>query len=620
MDISSFLSPMNITLAVLAVTAIFFMQGKVRADLVAVCALLALILFDILTPAEALSGFSNSVVIMMVGLFIVGGAIFRTGLAKMISSRILRLAGTNENILLVLVMVATASIGAFVSNTGTVAVMLPIIVSMAASANINPKRYLMPLAFASSMGMFTLISTPPNLVIQEALVNADFEPLSFFSFAPIGFISLTVGIIVLFFLSKKLVTKDDPTASATKKKGKTLAELAEEYNLKNQSYKIEVLDSSPLLDKTLKDLKIGSTYNVSIIKIIRTDKKNRFKKIQEEVAGPNSIIKSDDILYCKGSGEDMQKFASENNLKIADKQENEGFIGFQESGIAEVFIMPNSRLINRTIAEIHFRKEYHVNVLGIQRHNEYKSENIKDTKLHSGDALLIQGTWRDLANLDNSQNDLVLVGQPLAEASKVTLDQKAPIAAAIMILMILAMVFNVVASVTAVMVAAVLMVITGCLRNVEEAYRNINWESIVLIGAMMPMATAFEKTGAASLISGGLISQLGDMGPYALLAGIYFCTSMLTMVISNTATAVLFAPIAMQAALGMEGGISPYPFLFAVAVAASMCFASPFSTPPNALVMSPGRYSFMDYVKVGLPLQVIMGIIMVILLPILFPF
>ena len=620
MDLSSLLSPMNITLAVLAVTAVFFMQGKVRADLVAVCALLALVLFDILTPSEALAGFSNSVVIMMVGLFIVGGAIFRTGLAKMISSRILRLAGTNENILLVLVMVATASIGAFVSNTGTVAVMLPIVVSMAASANISARRYLMPLAFASSMGMFTLISTPPNLVIQEALVKAGFEPLSFFSFAPIGFICLTVGIIIMFFLSKKLVQKEDATTLTTKKKGKTLAELAEEYNLKNQSHKIEVRSSSPLLDKTLKDLKIGSTHNVSIIKIIRIDKKSRFKKIQEEVAGPNSVIRSNDILYCKGSEEDMQKFASENNLIIADEKENAGFIGFQESSIAEVFIMPNSRLINRTIAEIHFRKEYNVNVLGIQRHNEYKSENIKDIKLHSGDALLIQGTWSDLANLDNSQNDLVLVGQPLAEASKVTLDQKAPIAAAIMILMILAMVFNVVASVTAVLVAAVLMVITGCLRNVEEAYRNINWESIVLIGAMMPMATAFEKTGAASLISGGLISQLGDMGPYALLAGIYFCTSVLTMVISNTATAVLFAPIAMQAAIGMGGGISPYPFLFAVAVAASMCFASPFSTPPNALVMSPGRYSFMDYVKVGLPLQIIMGIIMVILLPILFPF
>ncbi|WP_291130605.1 SLC13 family permease, partial [Dysgonomonas sp. UBA7698] len=216
------------------------------------------------------------------------------------------------------------------------------------------------------------------------------------------------------------------------------------------------------------------------------------------------------------------------------------------------------------------------------------------------------------------QDDLVLVGQPLKEAAKVTLDQNAPIAAGIMILMVLAMVLEILPSVIAIMLAAVLMVVTGCLRNMEEAYNSINWESVVLIGAMLPMATAFQNTGVDTLISGSLVNHLGDMGPYALLAGIYFCTSLLTMFISNTATAVLFTPIALKAAEGM--GISPYPFLFAVAVAASMCFASPFSTPPNALVMTAGRYTFMDYMKVGLPLQVIMGIIMILALPLLFPF
>ena len=212
----------------------------------------------------------------------------------------------------------------------------------------------------------------------------------------------------------------------------------------------------------------------------------------------------------------------------------------------------------------------------------------------------------------------VVVGQPEAEAAKVTLDHKAPIAATIMLLMILAMVFDWVPAVIAVMVASVLMIFTGCLRNVEDAYRTINWESIVLIAAMLPMSMALEKTGASALISQNLVGSLGHWGPLALLAGIYFTTSLMTMVISNTATAVLLAPIAMQSAIGI--GVSPYPFLFAVTVAASMCFASPFSTPPNALVMSAGKYSFIDYVKVGLPLQIIMGIIMIIVLPLLFPF
>lgn len=613
---TSFFTPINTTLSILAIASFFFMQGKVRADLVALCALLALILTGVLEPSEALAGFASPIVIMMIGLFVVGAAIFRTGLAKMISSRILRLAGKNENLLFILVMVVTAAIGGFISNTGTVAVMMPIVVSMAASANIDSRRYLMPMAFASSMGLFTLISTPPNLVIQEVLINAGEEALSFFTFAPVGFIALTVGLIVLFFSSKLLIAKKQPSENK-RKKGKSLNDLIEEYGLRQESYRLQIVEGSTIVDKTLATLKIGSKYNVGISKIIRNANASKFSKSPiEEVAGPNSILQANDIIYCHGDKEDMDVFISD--YKLEQLNTSKAFTNFQTSGIAEVFIMPNSDLINKTIANTGFREEFNVNVLGIQRHNEYTMSDIKDTKLHSGDALLIQGSWKDIGNLGERQSDLVLVGQPLKEAAKVTLDQKAPIAAIIMLLMVLAMVTNIMPSVTAVMLAAVLMIITGCLRNMEEAYNKINWESVVLIGAMLPMSTAFEKTGAASLISDGLVDNLRVFGPYALLAGIYFCTSLLTMFISNTATAVLFAPIALHAAVGME--VSPYPFLFAVAVAASMCFASPFSTPPNALVMSAGRYTFTDYIKVGLPLQVVMGIVMVLLLPLLFPF
>ena len=222
--------------------------------------------------------------------------------------------------------------------------------------------------------------------------------------------------------------------------------------------------------------------------------------------------------------------------------------------------------------------------------------------------------------LSKEDADWVVLGQPLAEAAKVTLDYKAPVAAVIMVLMVAMMVFDFipVAPVTAVMIAGILMVLTGCFRNVEAAYKTINWESIVLIAAMLPMSLALEKTGASEYISNSLVSELGTYGPLALMAGIYFTTSLMTMFISNTATAVLLAPIAMQSATQI--GVSPVPFLFAVTLGASMCFASPFSTPPNALVMPAGQYTFMDYVKVGLPLQIIMGIVMVLVLPLLFPF
>ena len=325
------------------------------------------------------------------------------------------------------------------------------------------------------------------------------------------------------------------------------------------------------------------------------------------------------MLVCYGKKSNISRFIDENNFSVLeDVEKGTDIFDFQEIGIAEVFIMPNSKLVNRTIIDAHFRDEFNVNILGIQRKNEYKMSDLQNEKLHSGDALLIQGTWTDIANLGDRQEDLVLVGQPLKEAAKVTINHKAPVAAVIMALMVIAMVTNIVAPVIAVMSAAVLMVITGCLRNVEEAYKNINWESVVLIAGMMPMAVAFEKTGAAALISDTLVGGLGSYGPYALLAGVYFGTSILTMFISNSATALLFAPIGIQAAANM--GVSPYPFMFAVAVAASMCFASPFSTPPNALVMSAGRYKFIDYIKVGLPLQIIMGIVMILVLPLLFPF
>ena len=619
MSLIQLFTPMNITLIILLVSSIFFMQGKVRADLVAICALLALVVTGILLPSEALSGFSNPVVIMMIGLFVVGGGIFRTGLAKLISSKILRLAGESEIRLFVLVMLVTASIGAFVSNTGTVAVMMPIVVSIAVSAKVSPKRFLMPLAFASSMGILTLIATPPNMIVSNELEKNGFEALSFFSFTPVGLVCLAVGIVVLYFLSKFFLSDEDGKENNDKKSGKSLTDLTHEYQLHKLTH-IAISDDSDMIGKTLRELQIPNRYNISIVTVERIVGGGRFRKnTSEVVAGPNTTIEKGDVLVCYGKKSNISRFIDENNFSVLeDVEKGTDIFDFQEIGIAEVFIMPNSKLVNRTIIDAHFRDEFNVNILGIQRKNEYKMSDLQNEKLHSGDALLIQGTWTDIANLGDRQEDLVLVGQPLKEAAKVTINHKAPVAAVIMALMVIAMVTNIVAPVIAVMSAAVLMVITGCLRNVEEAYKNINWESVVLIAGMMPMAVAFEKTGAAALISDTLVGGLGSYGPYALLAGVYFGTSILTMFISNSATALLFAPIGIQAAANM--GVSPYPFMFAVAVAASMCFASPFSTPPNALVMSAGRYKFIDYIKVGLPLQIIMGIVMILVLPLLFPF
>ncbi|WP_295938564.1 SLC13 family permease [uncultured Alistipes sp.] len=619
MNIAGFFTPDVITLTVLTIAAVCFMSGKVRTDITAMCALLALLLTEVLNPAEALQGFSSNVVIMMVGLFIVGAGIFRTGLAKMIGSKILKVGGHNENVLFILVMLVTAGIGAFVSNTGTVAVMMPIVVSMAASAGISSRRFLMPMAFASGMGMFTLISTPPNLVIQDILLsNPEYEPLKFFSFAPVGTIAVITGVGFLFIFSKQLKSKNENTGEG-KKRIKSLSELVEEYNVDMTMYKMPVPEGSPIVGKRINELKIATTYLVSISKILSHPSNVRLiRQSTEKKVTPDTEIEAGDTLYCHGSVEHIEKFVEDFGLQATpvEKQEAGSLMG--DSGLSEVFIMPNSRLINNTVRGSRFRELYNVNVLGIKRQGEDRIGEFKDVKMHAGDALLIQGTWEQIAALDSIQDDLVVVGQPEKEAAKVTLDRKAPLAAMIMLAMIVVMVLDIVPAVAAVLTAAILMVITGCLRNMEEAYDSINWNSVVLIAAMIPMSTAFEKTGITASISSFLTNGLGDISPLMLLAVVYFCTSLLTMFLSNTATAVLFAPIAMKVALEMDA--NPKPFLFAVAVAASMCFASPFSTPPNAMVMSAGHYTTMDYVRVGLPLQIIMGIIMVLALPLLFPF
>ena len=619
---------MTITLSILIITVAMFIWGRVRADIVALTALAALLVFGILTPSEALAGFSSPIVIMMIGLFVVGGAIMQTGLAKLTGNKLMALSRGNETITFLLVMLVTSFIGAFVSNTGTVALMMPIIVSLAAASGMQSSRFLMPLAFAGSLGgMLTLIGTPPNLVIDEVLTEAGYQPLAFFSFFPVGLIVIAIGIIVLMPLSKIFLSKKQN--GKKKDKAKSLDDLVDEYQLLDNLHRYIVPSKRygtadenggvmDIVGKTLKDLSIQKKYGVSIIEI-RNEKKSKLglvKDVNQNMAKSSSTISVHDILYILGDEEKIEKFAHDYGLrKMKDVK-----IDFYDLGLTEIVVMPTSNFVGLRIGEANLRKRFGINVLGVKRGEEYITDNLIAAKLHVGDMLLVQGEWTNLAHLTSDTSNWVVLDQPEKTADKVLLDYKAPVAAAIMLLMVAMMVFDFipVAPVTAVIIAGLLTVFAGCFRNVEAAYKTINWESIVLIAAMMPMSTALEKTGASALVSQTLVDSLGAMGPTALLAGIYFTTSLMTMFISNTATAVLMAPIALVAA--QQVGVSPYSFLFAVTLGASMCFASPFSTPPNALVMKAGGYSFMDYVKVGLPLQIIIGVVMTFVLPLLFPY
>ncbi len=627
---------MLITVIILLISAALFVSGKVRSDLVALCSLLALLLFQILAPSEALAGFSNTTVIMMVGLFIVGGGIFQTGLAKMIGGQVIKLAGTSETRLFLLVMLVTALIGGFVSNTGTVALMLPIVVSMAAHAGTSARRLLMPLAFASSMGgMMTLIGTPPNLIIQETLANAkangvvsdSLPDIAFFTFLPVGIVTLVVGILVLMPLTKIFLTPKSNEKS-NNQASKSLNELVREYGLSENLFRVYVTEESKVIGNTIIELDIYRLYGINVIELRRSAGHNKFvRTVNQQLASSTLILEQGDVLYLSGEIEKVQQLAEDFILRLIDNHTDEiegsssnASLDFYDIGIAEILIMPSSSMTGRKIMEIGLRNKFNINVLGIRRDGQYLLHNLGYEKVHESDVLLVQGAWKDIARLRTESNNWVVLGEPLEEAAKVTLDYKAPVAALIMIAMIVMMCVDSipVAPVTAVLLAAVLMVITGCVRSVEAAYKTINWQTIVLFAAMLPMSTALEKTGVSNAIADFIVNTFGNSSPYVALAAVYFATSVMTIFISNTVTAVLMAPIALQCAVGI--GINPIPFLFAVTVAASMCFASPFSTPPNALVLPAGQYTFKDFIKVGLPLQILMGLVMIFVLPLLFAF
>ena len=382
------------------VTIAMFAWGRVRGDIVAMSALMVLTATGVLTTSEALSGFSSPIVIMMIGLFIVGGAILQTGLAQSAGNNIAQLAKGNETRAFVLVMLATSVIGAFVSNTGTVAIMMPIIVSMAASSGIRSSRLLMPMAFAGSLGgMLTLIGTPPNLVISETLEDNGFAPLAFFSFLPVGIIVIAMGVAILLPMSLMLIKKKDKQQMQNKEK--SLDELAEEYQLPDKLYKYGVGSSAD----SLSGLKVGeldlhNNYGLTILEI-RNEKRNALSRdISQNMAWADTRINHEDIIYFYGDEEGMNRLAKDYHLV---NLHGEG-LDFYSIGITEIVVLPTSQLVGTRIKNSRLREDYSVNILGIRRDEEYIMEDLTEHRLRNGDILLVQGHWDKLLQM-NYEND-----------------------------------------------------------------------------------------------------------------------------------------------------------------------------------------------------------------------
>lgn len=609
------------TFIILIVTTILFIHGKYRSDFIAVGSLLALTITGTITPTEALAGFSNSVVIMIAGLFIVGAGIFNTGLAEKIGRQLISLSGNSEVKQLIIIMLTVGVFSAFISNTGTVAILLPVVISVALSTNVSPAKLLIPLAFASSLGgVVTLIGTPPNLIASNVLAENGYEPLHFFQFTPIGLVALGAGIVFMITIGRKILpnynvaTKDTESISPQK--------LAGIYKVYDSLHLIKVTKSATIVNKTLEQLDLTTKHGITVVSIERKQDKTISILNQNVSIVPKAktTFNENDVVLLFGKKENIEKIINKYQLETIklslNKDVRKKFLT-NRFGISEMLIPPQSIFINKTIRELHFRKKWGCTVLAIYRNGKFIRTDAGKQKLQTGDALLIHGEWEKIETLAKTSNDVIVVGRVSETVSTEFASGKAGIATLIMLFMLLLMILEIVDPVIAVLISAFLMILTGCVRSMEDGYRHINWESIILFAAMLPMANALENTGGVHFLSQLMINTLGSYGPIVVLAGFYFLTTVLSQFISNTATAVIVTPIAITTAI--ELSVNPYPFVITVAVAASMAFATPIASPTNTLVMNAGGYTFKDYVKIGVPLQLFLAIILLIFIPIFYP-
>jgi len=598
--------------SLLAVAILLFISNRVRLDVVAILVILALMLSGLLSPLQALAGFGDPVVILIAGLFVVGEGLFRTGIAHSVGNWLTHAAGESETRLLVLLMLVVAVLSAFMSSTGAVAVFIPVVLSLTYRAGISPSQLLMPMAFASLIGgMLTLIGTPPNLVVSTQLEREAFEPFGFFSFTPIGLIVLACGIGYMLVIGKRLLP--DPSKNRQPRHDTpSLSELLELYDLGDQFRCFQVRAGSSLKGLSLVQSRLQSQYGFTVVGIER----RQAMKSSITPAQPHTRMQIDDYLYglvSAGSLAEKIPNAGLQNLELTQKQKN---IIARDLGLAEVILPPRSALVGRSLSESRFRDHYGGSVLGILRKGKPIADDLIHAQLHFGDTLLIGGHWDQIRLLQEERANFVVLDLPAEIQQVAPARQKAPLALFILLGMLLLMASKWVPSVAAVLIAALAMVTTGCVR-MKDAYGAINWESLVLIAGMLPMAEALEQSGGINLIVEGLVASLGDYGPYAVLAGLFMLTSLFSQFISNTATTVLVAPIAVIVAAQLH--LSPYPFLMTVAISASTAFATPVASPVNTLVLGPGNYGFADFARVGIPLQAVIMVITLSVVTLFFP-
>ena len=593
----------------LVLTILLFVLDRIRMDIVAIMVVVILAVSGVITPAETVSGFGQSVVVMIAGLFVVGEGLFRTGVAAAAGRWLLHMGGSNEVRLLLLLVPLVAGLSAFMSSTGAVALFIPVVLSMCRKAGLSPSRMLMPLAFASLIGgMLTLIGTPPNVVVSSQMEVAGLGAFGFFDFTPIGLVVLVVGTLYLVFVARHLL----PQGEIRESTHPHLREFAERYGITDHLHKIRVPSTSDLIGKNVAEAGLRTHYEVTLFAIRRSEK--LLPSLLPVLA--QTEIAAGDILMVYGNPENVSSCCGEKSLVLEGFPTGETTRLHQEFGVAEVLMRPDSQLVDHTIKEGRFREKFNLSVIGIRRDNQPLVTEFNGTPLAQGDTLLLAGGWRYIQKLEK-ERDFVILETPAEMNDAPSRSERAPVALGVMLVMLVLMVSGVLSSLSAILLATLVMIISGCV-TMDEAYKSLNSTSLVLIAGMLPLALAMKKTGALDLVVDQLVLGLGSNGPIILCAGLFVFTSVFSQFISNTATTVLVAPIALATAQGV--GVNPEPLMMTVAIAASTAFATPIASPVNTLVLAPGNYRFIDFAKVGLPLQLLVMVITLIMVPMLFPF
>lgn len=605
----------GLVLGILAVSLFLFIIEKPRVDVVALLVLIACVVTRLVTPSEAFTSFSNPAVITVWAVFIVSGALFKTGVADKIGDLMLHFAGNSQTRLMIVMMLTAGIMSAFMNNIGAVAILLPAVVSMSRKLSLSPSKMLIPLAVSSLLGgNITLIGTPPNLLASAEMARYGMVPFGFFDYTPTGVVVLAVGIIYMLVAGRHILperTSGD--------------DIVEGYDIQDVLTEVRVTAESPLLWRKIRTIRFGGDLDIAIVYVRRID-----EYLQQ---ASDRRLREDDILLLEGSEQDIQTISNKFRLQIQPTlAENSAEDELAAAGqLVEITISPRSKFRGRTLRELAFRSRYGVTVLAIRHEGEAIVENVVDQSLRFGDVMLAQGAERRIKNLRRNPNLLILDQRP--EDERRTEKSRRALTILVMTLVTLAFVtiignqpnnlLHIAQSEVGYWVSLVMltgamgMVLTQCL-SMEEAYQSIDWKSVFLIAGMLPLGVAMASTNTDVLIADKLLSMLQTDNPTAILIGLYILATILTSVISNAAATVLIVPIAIQAAFQL--GVRPEPFVMTAVIGASSAFLLPIGHQANIIVYGAGGYKFFDFFKVGIWLNILLLFVVALLVPMLWSF